>query len=122
MAFQSGIRPRSRCKIALSCGVVRLIRKNQTDRTAWFRALALLCVLFVGFTGFVQANHVHSSGSQLPGHECSVCAVAHAGVLHQATYRPLPVFVRSTQLVIAEATPKSSSFSFSLYIRPPPAV
>jgi hypothetical protein len=100
-----------------------LIRNRLThDRAAWFRALALLCVLFVGFIGFVQANHVHSDDSRLPSHECSVCAVAHAGVLHQLTYRPLTVFVRTIRVVVAEASPKASEFSSSLYIRPPPAV
>ena len=100
-----------------------MIRIRQShDRATWFRALALLCVLFVGFIGFVQANHVHSANSRLPSHECSICAVAHAGVLHQLTYRPLTVFVRTVRIIIVEAAPKASGFSSSLYIRPPPAV
>jgi len=100
-----------------------LIRtKPVENRAAWFRVSALLCVLLVGFIGFVQANHVHSDDSRIPSHECSICAVAHAGVLQQITYCPPAVFVRTIQVVVAEAAPKSSGFSSSIYIRPPPAV
>lgn len=92
------------------------------DRTTWFRAVALLCLLFVGYIGFVQANHVHSAQSRLPGHECSICAAAHAGVLQHLTYRPLPVFVRTIHVIVPDAAPGASGFSSSSYIRPPPAV
>jgi hypothetical protein len=77
-------------------------------------------VLFVAFIGFVQANHVHSDDSRLPSHECSICAVAHAGVLQQLTYRPLIVFVATTSVTIHEVAARSFDGSSSIYIRPPP--
>jgi hypothetical protein len=83
-------------------------------------AFSLLCVLLVAFTGFVQAVHVHPANSGVPSHECSLCSVAHAGVVGSAIYRPLPVFTRTTLAVPAEVTSISSSLVFSLRIRPPP--
>ena len=82
--------------------------------------LSLLCVLLVVFAGFVQAVHVHSQDSKLPSHECSVCSVAHAGVIAQAVYRPVPVFVRSARVVLPEVPVKSSDSVFTIHIRPPP--
>jgi len=86
-----------------------------------FRVLALLCILFVGFIGFVQANHIHSENSKLPSHECSICAVAHAGVLHQSSHQPLTLFARTPHFSIAQAASRRAGFSSSFRIRPPPA-
>lgn len=82
----------------------------------------MLCVLLVAFTGFVQAVHVHTDNSKLPGHECSVCSVAHSGVLNSAVYRPVPLFVRTVLTVLSEVAHNSFGFVSSLRIRPPPAV
>jgi hypothetical protein len=85
-------------------------------------ALSLLCVLLVTFVGVVQAVHVHSDNSKLPSHECSVCSVAHAGILSSTVYRPAPLFVRAALVVVPEAARNSLGFVSSLRIRPPPAV
>jgi hypothetical protein len=84
-------------------------------------ALPLLCILLVAFTGIVQAVHVHTDDSKLPSHECSICSVAHAGVLISTVYRPVPLFVR--RVLVASPQVEHSSFGFvsSLRIRPPPA-
>jgi hypothetical protein len=84
-------------------------------------ALSLLCILLVAFTGIVQAVHVHTDNSKLPSHECSICSVAHAGVLISTVYRPVPLFVR--RVLVASPQVEHSSFGFvsSLRIRPPPA-
>jgi hypothetical protein len=84
------------------------------------KSLSLLCVLLVAFAGFVQAVHVHSQNSGLPSHECSVCSVAHAGVVAQAVYRHTPVFARVVLVVLPEVPVKSSDSVFTLHIRPPP--
>jgi len=85
-------------------------------------ALSLLCILLVTFTGVIQAVHVHTENSKLPSHECSVCSVAHAGVLSSTVYRPAPLFVRSVLVASPDVACKSFGFVSSLRIRPPPAV
>jgi len=85
-------------------------------------ALSLLCILLVTFVSVVQAVHVHTDNSKLPSHECSICSVAHAGVLSTTVYRPVPLFVRAAVVVSPEAARKSLGFVSALRIRPPPAV
>jgi hypothetical protein len=91
---------------------------SQTPRTL----VVLLCVLLILFVGAAQALHVHASDEAAnPG--CSLCAVAHVTAL------PTPVLaspvVASIVDLVAEpdlaAAPKRF-FSFSLYVRPPPAM
>src|SRR6202047_1491542 len=94
--------------------------KSREDRPVV--ALSLLCVLLVVFTGVVQAVHVHTDNSKLPSHECSVCSVAHSGVLSSAVYRPAPLFIRTVVTASREDTRSSFGFVSSLRIRPPPAV
>jgi len=90
-------------------------------RKSWpVKALGIVCVLLVCFSGFAQAVHVHNENSKLPSHECSICSVAHAGVIASATYQPSPVFVRSVLFVAPDTIHQSSGFVFSLRIRPPP--
>jgi hypothetical protein len=88
----------------------------------FIRVSSLVCVVLVALVGFIQAVHVHLDDSKLPSHECSICAVAHSGVVAQATYRPVPVIVRTVFVAAPDATAKSSGFIFSLRIRPPPTV
>ncbi|SRR5580704_10332772 len=100
-----------------------LIRFSHTARWCVFvKVLALACVLLVTFVGVVQAVHVHSENSKLPNHECSVCSVAHSGIIGHAFYRPAPVFARTVLFVAPDPVSKSSSFVSSLHIRPPPSV
>jgi hypothetical protein len=96
------------------------MRTERTPGQMAIRSLSLLCVLLVGFAGFVQAVHVHSDNSRLPSHECSVCSVAHAGIAAQAIYHHNPVFARAVLVVLPETPVKSSDSVFTLRIRPPP--
>jgi hypothetical protein len=96
--------------------------KQYKSREDSSMALSLLCILLVTFTGIVQAVHVHADNSKLPSHECSVCSVAHSGVLSSAVYRPAPLFVRTVVTASPERTRSSFGFVSSLRIRPPPAV
>jgi hypothetical protein len=93
---------------------------NKTHKSWPIRTLGLICVLLVGFSGFAQAVHVHADNAKLPSHECSICAVAHSGVIASATYQPSPVFVRSVLFVAPDIIHQTSAFVFSLRIRPPP--
>jgi hypothetical protein len=99
-------------------GLIEIL--NKTLKKWPIRALGLVCVLLVGFSGFAQAVHVHADNAKLPGHECSICAVAHSGVIASATYQPSPVFVRSVLFVAPDVIHQTSGFVFSLRIRPPP--
>jgi hypothetical protein len=124
----------NRCGSRLTCDIPKasqsvpsLIPVNSQSRTGRIKdrglaALSLLCVLLVAFTGVIQAIHVHSDSSTVPSHECSICSVAHAGVLSQAVYRPVPVFVRAVLVIPADAVHRSSGFASSLHIRPPPVL
>jgi hypothetical protein len=85
------------------------------------KTLGLICVLLVGFSGFAQAVHVHPDNGKLPSHECSICSVAHSGVIASVTYQPVPVVTRSVLFVAPDAIHQTSSFVFSLRIRPPPS-
>lgn len=96
-----------------------------TGHTARYKAsvklVPVLCVLLVVLVGVVQATHVHTENSKLPSHECSMCSVAHAGVLNNVVCPPVPVFVRTVLVVVSDPIAKSSEFVSSLHIRPPPA-
>jgi len=90
-------------------------------QSALSRALSLLCVFLIAFVGIVEVVHVHPASSKVSTHECSICAVAHAGVISRAQYRPAPVFVRTTFIAPIRRTARAAGFLFSLRIRPPPA-
>src|SRR5580692_11639976 len=93
-----------------------------SNRTAFLRLLSLTCVLLVAFAGFAQAVHVHSENSKLPSHECSICSIAHAGVLGSSAFQWAPLTGHTVLVVLPETISKSSGFVFFLRIRPPPAV
>ena len=86
------------------------------------QAFALLCVLLILFAGFAQANHVHAGAATSSNHECSVCAVAHAGAIVNVVSCAVPVFQRTILVVRKESSPKSLLLAAFLYIRPPPSV
>jgi hypothetical protein len=93
---------------------------HKTHKNWPIKTLGLICVLLVGFSGFAQAVHVHSDNPKLPSHECSICSVAHSGVIASVTYQPSPVVTRSVLFVAPDVIHQTSGFLFSLRIRPPP--
>lgn len=103
-------------------GAFRLTSSGYKSRKDTPVVVSWLCVLLVAFTGIVQAVHVHTDNSKLPSHECSICSVAHAGVLVSTVYRPVPLFVRRVLVVLPQVDHSSFGFVSSLRIRPPPAV
>src|ERR1022692_3266011 len=107
----------------MDVGPFRLISAQYSSRKdTCIAAVSLLCIVLVTFVGVVQAVHVHTDNSKLPSHECSVCSVAHSGVLSSTVYRPFALFVRTVLTASPDVIYKSSGFIFSLRIRPPPAV
>lgn len=87
-----------------------------------YRAGAVACVLLVIFIGTVSAVHAHLETSKAPEHSCSICALAHSGVVAVAISTPVPVFARSAVGLTAAVGLRSLLLVSSLYIRPPPAV
>jgi hypothetical protein len=98
------------------------VTRTHPRKSAFFRLLSLACIFLVGFAGFAQAVHVHSENSKLPSHECSVCSVAHAGVLGSSVFQSAPLVRHTVLVVLPETISKSSGFVLFLRIRPPPAV
>jgi len=96
--------------------------EGSQSKPSLVRALSLLCIVLVAFTGFVQAVHFHPDESKLSSHDCSICSVAHAAVLGGTVYHPVPFIVRSVQARTVAVLPKSSGYVFSIHIRPPPTV
>jgi hypothetical protein len=85
------------------------------------RALVCFLSIFLVFSaGTMEAVHVHSANDSTPSHECTICAVAHSGVLHQVEYRPTPVWVRAVLVTPPATISGSLGFVSSLRIRPPP--
>ncbi|HEY1799718.1 MAG TPA: hypothetical protein VGG46_02190 [Terriglobales bacterium] len=99
------------------------MNENRIRREWHIKSLVLMCVLIVAFVGFVQAVHVHTDNSKVSTQDCTICSVAHSGVIQSVSVSPIPVFHR---IVAALQLPKifhqSSGYVFSLRIRPPPAV
>ena len=84
--------------------------------------LAFFCVLLILFTGAAQVLHTHAT-NEAANAGCSLCAVAHLSVL-TAPVSANPVIIESTAPIrvpeIAFAPPRL--FSFTTYVRPPPAL
>lgn len=89
-------------------------------RRGHLATLSLLCVLLIAFAGFVQATHVHTDQPDSASHECSVCSVAHAGVLPYIAALPIPIVFESACVPREDASPKPLLLASFLYIRPPP--
>src|SRR5450631_3116057 len=84
-------------------------------------ASAVACVLLVLFIGFVAAVHSHPDASPAE-RSCSVCALAHSGVVPVALTAPVPVFASSALYVTRTDSPRSLLLVSSVCIRPPPVV
>ncbi len=98
------------------------LSKGRAGSTQTLRVfVAFLCVVLVLFVGAAQLLHTHAADeASNPG--CGLCAVAHLSAL------PTPVLARPVVaefiLPVRAARPVSAPsrfFSFSLYVRPPPA-
>jgi hypothetical protein len=86
------------------------------------RASTAVCVGLVLFIGFVAAVHSHPDNSRADERSCSVCALAHSGVVPVALSAPVPVFASYALYLTRADSPRSLLFVSSLYIRPPPVV
>jgi hypothetical protein len=94
--------------------------KHKSPLQLQLRFVSLLCVLLITFAGFAQAIHVHSDNSELQGHACSVCSVAHAGVLGATVYQATALLFLTIFAPVSPAASKSAGFVSSPRIRPPP--
>jgi hypothetical protein len=96
--------------------------EHNPGRAKPIRIITFICVGLMLFVGIIQAVHVHTENSKLPSHECSVCSVAHAGIIRNAVQNPVPIFVHTESVSIAAVASKSAGVILSFRIRPPPAV
>jgi hypothetical protein len=87
-----------------------------------YRVIAAVCILLVFVAGFVAAVHFHADQSAASDRLCSVCALAHAGVVPAELGPQVPIFIPSAVSEPATATPGSLLLVSSHFIRPPPAV
>jgi hypothetical protein len=83
--------------------------------------VALFCMLLIAVGAYAQPIPVHSQTSGLPSDECSICLLAHSGIVVGALFHPDPVFVQTVLFVPPQAITQSSGFVSSLRIRPPPS-
>src|SRR5215469_212951 len=90
--------------------------------TGVHRATAAVCILLIFVTGFVAAVHYHADQSPASDRLCSVCALAHAGIVPVELGPQVPIFVPSAVSEPTAATPGSLLLVSSHFIRPPPAV
>ena len=91
-------------------------------KSAAFKLLLGLCVFLVGLIGVIQVVHVHTDDAKIPAHECSICSVAHAGILVNTLPQPAPVFRQTTLAAQPTVKDELRRAALSLYIRPPPSV
>jgi hypothetical protein len=92
------------------------------QRTPGFRAISAVCVLLVCLTGFITAVHIHPARANAPDRSCSVCAMAHAGVVPVELTSPAPALSSSGTLEESAESAPSFALHSALYIRPPPLV
>ena len=83
------------------------------------RASAVLCVLLVLFISFVAVAHSHSSDSNTD-RSCSICALAHAGVVPVEIASQIPILIPAVISETAAESSRSLLLVSSSYIRPPP--
>jgi hypothetical protein len=86
------------------------------------KIIAVISISLVLLVSAIQATHVHTEDSKIPSHECTMCSVAHAGILNHVIPPPAPLFVQTSPVVVSEPISNASGFVSSLHIRPPPAV
>src|SRR2546426_10813535 len=116
MGFQPALELQSSFGKNSVTGIDYMARKG-----ALVRAVTLICIVVVMIAASAQASHVHSKNSKLGQHDCSVCSVAHSGVLVTSAYRPAPSFSASTFIHQQSVFLKSFLLASSLHIRPPPS-
>jgi len=85
------------------------------------RATAAFCILLIFLTAFIAAVHFHADQSAPSDRLCSVCALAHAGIVAVELGRQVPIFIPSAVSEPTAATPGSLLLVCSHFIRPPPA-
>ena len=83
--------------------------------------VALLCVLLIALTAFLEAAHFHSSRQS--EQRCSVCVVAqHSAAAPAAAHVAVQSFVVVSLLAPVSADGYSFFASSALFIRPPPSI
>lgn len=90
-----------------------------SKRTWIAQALGFLCVCLIFFAASVQVTHVHPESAR---HDCSICSIAHAGVIATGTFEAVPVQAGVNLEYSAEPLVRSAKGTSVHFIRPPPSV
>ena len=98
------------------------MRIRLDQRAFAFRAIGVVCILLLLFTGFLSAVHVHQYQTNTPDRACSICALIHAGVVPVAAAPPIPVLIAAETVTDSAPQLRGYTVASSLYIRPPPLV
>ena len=83
-------------------------------------ATVCICISLIFLTSFVAVSHFHARDLSSPDRSCSLCALAHAGIVVNNAAVPTPVFAPSILAESPTATQHSLLLVSSHYIRPPP--
>ncbi len=85
-------------------------------------AMVLVCVALVVLASATQILHSHALKSGAPDRMCTVCSVAHAGVIIVPLFLLLILSSVFQFLVIAQRSTRPLLTCAGLYVRPPPSV
>ena len=92
------------------------------QRNHVYRSVVVLCVVLTFLIGFIAATHFHPQGSADIDRSCSICALAHSGVVEVELGPQVPILNRSELAETSVETSYPLLLISEHFIRPPPAV
>jgi hypothetical protein len=84
------------------------------------KKIALLCLLLTFFSAAALVAHHHSSPTDAL--KCTVCVTAHSASPNAVSTLSSQTFIRVSAVRLRPVPVKQSFVTFSLSVRPPPAV
>jgi hypothetical protein len=84
--------------------------------------VVFVCVALVVLASAAQVLHSHTNNSVAPDRACTICSVAHAGVIIVPVFLLLVLSFLFQFLVIAQRSARPLLTLAGLYVRPPPSV
>jgi hypothetical protein len=96
---------------------------GQSERVELSRfTLVLVCVSLAFLASAAQVLHAHPITSVAPDHTCTICSVAHAGIIIAPVFSFSIVLSFLHLLAIPQASARPLLTFAGLYVRPPPSV
>jgi hypothetical protein len=94
----------------------------QPARMRLRKLVSLFGIVLLAVLGFVQAVHAHPQSGQSDDAHCALCVLAHATLAVVLPVTVLSLIFARIQLVLFEASLRSSTTLQHLYSRPPPTI